>query len=160
MFGGAKRARRENHQIINTCSAERTCISPTKFIMYNGEHSFVFVVPYSLSNLYTLNMWLLYYRVLVNVTVILESINLSLSVSQRVGAFAPNAPPFIFDYMNTVICTVSCSFCCLFSFLHYYFRGARQGLGGAKPLFALPQKCLWGSPAAILLNYHLTLIIT
>ena len=41
---GQRRA--DNYWILNTCSAERACISPSEFIMYNGEHSFLFVAMY------------------------------------------------------------------------------------------------------------------
>ena len=33
----------DNYWIVNTCSVERATIYPRNFIMYNGEHSFLFV---------------------------------------------------------------------------------------------------------------------
>ena len=32
----------DNYWIVNICSVGRACISPRKFITYNGEHSFLF----------------------------------------------------------------------------------------------------------------------
>ena len=42
----------DNYWIVNTCGAGRACISPRKFVTYNGEHSF-FAATNSLSELYT-----------------------------------------------------------------------------------------------------------
>ena len=36
----------QNYWIVNTCSAGRACISPRRFITYNGEYSFLFVAIY------------------------------------------------------------------------------------------------------------------
>ena len=43
----------DNYWIVNRCSAGRVCISPKKFIIHNGGHSFLFVATNSLSKLYT-----------------------------------------------------------------------------------------------------------
>ena len=43
----------DNYWLLNTCSAGRAYISPSKFITCNGEHSFLFVATCSLSELYT-----------------------------------------------------------------------------------------------------------
>ena len=51
MFGGAKGV--DIYWIVNACNVDRACISPGKFITHNGEHSFLFVATYSLSELYT-----------------------------------------------------------------------------------------------------------
>ena len=69
-----------NHWIVNTRSAGRTYISPRKLSHTMQNIHFCCATINSLSKLYTWNMWLPYWKVLFNVTVLLKNIDLSLAV--------------------------------------------------------------------------------
>ena len=43
----------DNYSIVNTYITGKVYICPTKFILNNGEQSFLFVATYSVSELYT-----------------------------------------------------------------------------------------------------------
>ena len=60
-----------------------------------------------------------------------------------------------------IICIVSCSFftVCFLLLHHNKFKGARKGLGGAKPLFATPQKHLCLYNCYVLASYPWMVLI-
>ena len=90
-----------------------------------------------------------------NVTAILESITkcdrsireyqfILVAIIRGVGAFAPNASPCInVRYIFNVHCILFTLLLVFFYYIIKYIRGTRNGLGGAKPPFASPQKRLW-----------------
>ena len=159
LFGEANGV--DNYSIVNTCIAGKVCISPTKFILNNREHSFLFVATNSVSKL---QLHIEYVTaILFNVTVLLESTNLFGCLSQRGGAFSPNSLPCICYYMNAIPAlhlslhecqvyysyNVHCVFFTLLPVIFYYIieklRKAKQGLRGAKTRFSTLQNAYGSS---------------
>ena len=133
---GQKRA--DNYRIVNTCNAGWANISPWKFIMYNGLHSFIHQMNCT--------------HRLCDCSI--ASIDISLvTFSEYNEYFALNAQSCIcyYVYMNArhiiiiaVTCIVSCSLYCLFSFTTpLKFNGGKTWFRRGKALLCHPPKCLW-----------------